>query len=121
MARKAAFNTVIAAVRGAGALSAFPVSAQESTSETTTVTANRPNQYMDSQMTEMMGNMTGTNHGPVATQEIDTQMANMIGSNHRAMTGDHAHMENRDMSGDTPTSNTGRQSHCATLLTITDR
>ena len=123
MFRKAAYITVAAAVIGAGAFNAFPVSAQAPTSETTTNTPN--NQDMDSQMNTMMengndqgmttdqmntqmANMMGSNHRLMTTQQMDTQMANMMDSNHRAMAGDHDPMMNRDMSGGTPTSTMGR-------------
>ncbi|MBK5268731.1 MAG: hypothetical protein JJE47_15020 [Acidimicrobiia bacterium] len=127
MFRKVAYITVTAAVIGAGAFNAFPVSAQVPTSETMTITSNGQNQDMDSQMNTMMGssayqamtteemntqmaNVMGSNHRPMSTQQMDTQMANMMGSgNHEAMDGDYNPMMNRDMSGDTPTSTMGRQ------------
>ncbi len=132
MFRKAAYITVTAAVIGAGAFGAFPVSAQVPTSETTTSTSNH--QDMDSQMNTMMensnyqamtteqmntqmANMMGSNHRPMTTQQMDTQMANMMGSNHLAMAGDLNPMMNSDMYGDmnsdmsggTPNSTMGRR------------
>lgn len=127
MFRKAAYITVAAALIGAGVFNAFPVSAQESTSETTTITSNRQNQDMGSQMDAMMGNsdhqamngeqmntqmanmMGSRNHQAMNGEQMNTQMANMMGSsNHQAMNGENTPMMN-SMSGDTPASTMGRR------------